>query len=264
MWRLCLGLIGLLLLGGCGSTAKPTATNPPTTQSTAITVSAAMSVQDALADIDRRSKGSSSITLKINPGASNALAQQIINGAPADIFFSASREWATAVEKAGRAEKSVELLTNKLVLIVPQGNPAQVKSPEDLLKETVKHVALAGEKVPAGKYGQQALTKLNLFAKLQEQKKLAVGDDVRSALAFVSNLEADAGIVYATDAIVAEGKVEVVYTFDPLLHDQIVYVLVLLKDAPEKEAAQRYFDYLQSPAAITVFERFGFVPLGAP
>ena len=66
------------------------------------------------------------------------------------------------------------------------------------------------------------------------------------------------------DAIVAEGKVEVVYTFDPLLHDQIVYVLVLLKDAPEKEAAQRYFDYLQSPAAITGFERFGFVPFGAP
>ena len=264
MSRMCLGLIGLLSLCGCGWTAKPTATNPPIPQSTAITVSAATSVQDAIADVDRRYTGDSPITLKINPGASNALAQQIINGAPADIFFSASREWATAVEKAGKVEKSVELLSNKLVLVVPKGNSAQVKSPEDLLGDGVKHVALAGEKVPAGKYGTQALTKLKLFDQLKEQKKLAIGDDVRSALAFVSSGEAEAGIVYASDVIVANEKVEVVYTFDPMLHDKIIYVLVLLKDAPEKEAAQKYYDYLQTPAALTVFERFGFVPLGAP
>src|SRR6185369_14082380 len=130
------------------------------------------------------------------------------------------------------------LLTNNLVLVVPKGNPGGVSKPEELTGEAVKHVALAGPAVPAGIYGRQSLKKLGLLETLEKRTKIVVGDDVRVTLTFVERGEAEAGIVYDTDARITD-KVEVVHTFAPSTHDPIRYPLVLLKAGQEKEAARR-------------------------
>jgi molybdenum ABC transporter molybdate-binding protein len=186
----------------------------------------------------------------------------IVEGAPVDLFLSASREWATKVEDEGLAENSKELLTNKLVLVVPKGNPAGVIEPKDLASDGVKKISLAGENVPAGKYADQALTKLGLLDKLMAAGKIARAQDVRGALNFVANGEAEAGIVYSTD-LAAASDVEMVHEFDPTLHDEIVYVVVLLKHGAENPAAKKFFDYLQSDDANGVYEKTGFERVNA-
>lgn len=202
------------------------------------------------------------IKVTINPGPSNALANQIVAGAPADLFLSASREWGEEIVRAGLAEESTPLLANRLVIAVPRGNPAKVREPRDLLSERISKVALAGENVPAGKYADQALGKLELLASLNDGQKIVRGHDVRSALSYVEMGEAEAGIVYATDVPTDQG-VETAYEFDPALHDEIVYMLVLLKQSEHPAEARQLYDYLQTSAAKALFKRYGFSPLTA-
>lgn len=199
------------------------------------------------------------VEIKLNAGPSSGLANQIIAGAPADLFLSANEQWAGEVDKAGHSAASVALLTNSLVLVAPKDNPAGVAEPEDLLSDKVKKVALAGEQVPAGIYADQALKALGLADKLTAGGKIVRGQDVQSALSYVERGEADAGIVYSTDVASAPG-VKVVHEFDPKLHDKIVYMLVLVK--PESgappAAAREFYEFLQSEAAEKTFQEFGF------
>ena len=116
---------------------------------------------------------------------------------------------------------------------------------------------MAGEKVPAGTYGQQALEALQIYGQLADAKKIVRGEDVRATLALIERKEAEAGIVYSTDALMTD-KVEVVYTFDPKTYDKIVYPLVLLKHGQDKPASQKWFDFLGSKAAEPIFEKRGF------
>ncbi|HEY2881869.1 MAG TPA: molybdate ABC transporter substrate-binding protein, partial [Pirellulales bacterium] len=183
-------------------------------------------------------------------------------GAPADLFLSANQQWADEVQKAGHTADTVRLLTNRLVIVTPAGNPGEVHKPEDLLADKVKKIALAGEKVPAGMYADQSLEKLGLLKKLTDGDKIVRGQDVRSALSYVQRGEAEAGIVYSTDVDSAPG-VTLVYEFDPRLHDEIVYVLVLLKRDNENSAAKKFFEFLQSPAADAVYAKLGFSRLSA-
>jgi molybdate transport system substrate-binding protein len=222
-----------------------------------VIVSAAASTKDVLEALVKEFQSDPKAEIKINPGPSNGLANQILNGAPADLFLSASEQWAKEVEKGGQAESLVRLLTNKLVLVVPKDNPADVHEPKDLLSAKMKKLALAGEKVPAGTYADQTLTKLDLLKKLTDDGKIVRGQDVRTALAYVERGEAEAGIVYSTD-VVAAANVKTVYEFDPTLHDEIAYVLVLLKHGVNNEAARKLFDFLQSPAADKTYTQFGF------
>jgi molybdate transport system substrate-binding protein len=234
--------------------------NQSDAQYASLVFSVAASTTDAANKLAERFKVESGIEVKVNPGPSNSLATQILAGAPADLFLSASKQWSEKVIDEGQATADVELLTNRLVIVVPKGNPAGIQSPDDLANASVKNIALAGEAVPAGQYAEQALTKLGLYKKLNEQHRIVRGQDVRAALAFVERGEAEAGIVYATDAKVAP-KVEVAYEFDPSMHDEIVYVLVLLRAANENPAAKEFYDFLQSEDAETVFEEFGFARL---
>jgi molybdate transport system substrate-binding protein len=211
-----------------------------------VLVSVAASTEEIVEQLAAAFAQRTGATIKVNPGSSSRLANQILEGAPADLFLSANREWAAEVMEADLALGSVELLTNQLVIVVPKGNPAGIQEPQDLLAERVKRIALAGEQAPAGKYADQALAKLDLLDKLTAARKIARGQDLRGALSFVERGEAEAGIVYATD--VAASDVEVAYEFDPALHDEIGYVLVLLKQG-ENPAAKAFFEYLQSDAA---------------
>lgn len=220
-----------------------------------VLISAAASTQEVVAALGAAFEKKTGVKVKVNAGASSSLANQILSGAPADLFLSANREWAAKVADAGLAKSLHPLLTNDLVIVVPKGNLAAVESPADLTSDKVRHVALAGDKVPAGIYAEQALTKLRLYDQLQDQGKLVRGQDVRSALSYVQRGEADAGIVYSTDARVAQG-VETVHTFDAQLHDEIVYVLVVLQRSDN--AGQQFAEFLVSEEARAICEAAGF------
>lgn len=258
-----LGLLASLVLAtACTKEApRPASADPPksasTTAKSTLVVSAAASTKDVFEALAEEFGKTNDVDVKVNAGPSNALASQILAGAPADLFLSANAKWADEITKGGLAADSVRLLTNDLVIVVPKGNPAGVHGPNDFLSEAVKKVALAGEQVPAGMYADQALTKLNLMQQLAGSGKIVRGQDVRSALSYVERGEAEAGIVYSTDAKVRSG-VELVYTFDPALHDEIVYVLVLTKRGAGTPAATKLFDFLKSPEADVQYAKFGF------
>ena len=220
-------------------------------------LSAAASTKDVVESLAEQYAKKSKHTIKVNPGSSNSLAGQIIAGAPADLFLSASQEWADKVQEAKLSSQQTKLLTNKLVLIVSKNNSAGIKEPKDLAKASVKKIALAGEKVPAGKYADQALTKLGLLDGLVKDKKIVRGQDVRTALAFVERGEVEAGIVYSTDLLAAKNVIQV-HEFDPSLHDEIVYVLMLLKHGEGNPSAAGFYEFLKSKEADETFKKFGF------
>jgi molybdate transport system substrate-binding protein len=263
--RVC-GWTAIFLIVGFGACSKP---EPPaagerpaqaveeSTGKNSLILSAGASTKEAMEALAEQFKADTGTEVKVNLGSSSALAAQILAGAPADLFLSANQQWADEVSKAGHADASVRLLTNSLVIVAPTGNPGDVHKPEDLLSDKVKKIALAGEKVPAGIYADQTLKKLGLLQKLTDANKIVRGQDVRSALSYVVRGEAEAGFVYSTDVSSAPG-VSIASEIDPKLHDEIVYVLVLLKHDGENAAAKKLFDFLQSPAADTVYTKFGF------
>jgi molybdate transport system substrate-binding protein len=225
--------------------------------SSALLVSAAASTREVMELLAEQFRGETGIEVQVNPGPSSGLASQIIAGAPVSVFLSANQKWADEVAHSGKAESQVRLLTNSLVIVVPEANPAGIKGPKDLLSPAVKKIALAGEKVPAGTYADQALTRLELLEPLVAAGKIVRGQDVRSALGFVERGEVEAGIVYTTDLAAAQG-VKAIHEFDPALHDEIVYVLVLLKGASDRDGAKELFEFLQSDKADPAYRQFGF------
>lgn len=252
----------LILVASCSrqESVKPQSGQSAKKKIPALIMSAAASTTDAMEQLTKKFLDESGIEVKVNAGPSNGLATQIIEGAPADLFLSASREWADKVAASGKATEDVELLTNRLAVVVPKGNPAQIKRSEDLTSPKLKSLALAGEGVPAGRYADQALSKLELLQQLTDEKRIARGQDVRATLSYVEQGEAEAGIVYVTDAAISP-SVEIAFEFDPTLHDEIVYVLVLLKHADENPSARKFYEFLQSDDAEQIFTKFGFMLL---
>jgi molybdate transport system substrate-binding protein len=242
---------------GAASISDPVASTKSGEDESSLIISAAASTKEAIETLAEKFQAQSGSEVKVNLGSSSALANQIIAGAPADLFLSANRQWAEEVQKNGNAQAMTRLLTNRLVIAVPQDNPAGIKAPNDLLSPAVKKIALAGEKVPAGIYADQALSNLGLLEKLVGQGKIVRGQDVRSALSYVERGEAEAGIVYSTD-LGAVSDLKSVHEFDPALHDEIVYMLVLLQGQRGRQQATEFYQYLQSREAEAVFRDFGF------
>ncbi|WP_461470742.1 molybdate ABC transporter substrate-binding protein, partial [Pararhodobacter sp.] len=201
----------------------------------------------------------------ISYAGSSALARQIIAGAPADLFLSASGEWMDAVEASGALVEGTrrDLLGNRLVLIAP-GQPAP--QPIDA---TLDLAALLGDgwlamalvdSVPAGQYGRAALQALGLWERVAD--RVAQADNVRAALALVANGEAPLGIVYATDAM-AEPAVGVIGTFPESSHPQITYPVALTREARDP-ADRAFLAALSADAAHARFAAQGFIVLPAP
>jgi molybdate transport system substrate-binding protein len=248
-------LLGVVLLASaCSNNKQESKSGQP------VRIFAAASTKEAVEEVAALFTKDNGVEVKVVPESSSRLATQIVNDAPADLFLSANTEWAEHVQEKGYAHETQPLLTNNLVLVVPKGNPAQVGKPEDLEGKAVKHVALAGPAGPAGIYGRQALRKLGLLESLEKGKKIVAGDDVRATLTYVEQAEAEAGIVYDTDAKITS-KVEIVHTFSDTTHDPIRYPLVLLRAGHQKEEARKFFTFLQSPVATRVLERHGFTRL---
>jgi molybdate transport system substrate-binding protein len=225
-----------------------------------ITVFAAASLKDALDELGTRYQKTTREKVSVSYAGSSALAQQIVHGAPADIFVSADRDWMDYVEKRGltRPGSRVELLSNRLVLVAPAGSKASFNiGPRFPLGKLLgdRRLAMADpDYVPAGKYGRAALEKLEVWQDVSG--RLARGENVRAALAFVARGETPFGIVYRTDAL-AERKVRIVGEFALNLHPPITYPAAILARS-RSAGAGGFLAYLRSPVARVAWERHGF------
>ncbi|WP_323716266.1 molybdate ABC transporter substrate-binding protein [Paracoccus aminovorans] len=228
----------------------------PAAHADEITIFAAASLKDALDDIAAKWQESHDDTVVISYAGSSQLAKQIQEGAPADLFISASSSWMDAVQESGDIDPATrkDLLGNTLVL-VGTGKPAeaQVADLPALLGDGKLAMALV-DSVPAGQYGKEALTKLGLWDKVEGQ--VAQADNVRAALKLVATGEAPLGIVYGSDAV-AEPGVGVVATFPEDSHEKITYPAAVTKAADTPQAAA-FLDSLSQEPAKSVFESQGF------
>lgn len=251
----------VMLAAGCGG--KPTAEQPkpaPAAAPADLTVSAAVSMKDALAEIQKNYQAKNpNVKISFNLGASGALQKQIEEGAPADIFISAAAKQMDDLEKKNLIKKDTRknLVENQLVLIVPKASGVSLAKFEDLAKEDIKHFAMgAPESVPAGQYTQQVLKKLNLTEAVQG--KAVMAKDVRTVLTYVETGNAEAGTVYKTDAISSD-KVKIAASAPAGSHDPIVYPMAIVAATKQAQAASDFAAYLAGPESKAVFEKYGFV-----
>lgn len=248
-------LIGLGQVIGCTEQAH---TDSPAQ----VVILAAASTKDALQEMANAAVAASDVplTIEISTGPSHALAQQILSGAPADIYVSANRRWAEQIADAGLSAKSIEWLGNALVLVVPEESQLRIERLDDLNLPAVQRIGIAGANVPAGIYAEEALKYHHLWENLTGSDKLIRGHDVRSTLAYVQRGEVDAAIVYSTDAMLTD-EVRVIERFDPASHEAIVYPLVRIRSRNTNPAADHLFEFLQSDEARKIAENYGFVSL---
>ena len=203
---------------------------------------------------------------RISYAGSNALAKQLEQGAPADIFFSADLDWMDYAQKKGliKRETRIDLLSNRIVLIAPsQGAvPIDIRRGFDLAKALDGGRLAMGnvDSVPAGKYGKAALETLGAWDGVRD--KVAQADTVRAALLLVERGEAPLGIVYATDAV-ADPGVKVLGTFPDDSHPAIIYPVALTRDGTNPEAAG-FIAFLRGSDARAAFEQQGFTVLNRP
>lgn len=225
-----------------------------------ITVFAAASLKNALDDLDAAFNKATGVKVTASYEASSALARQIEQGAPADVFISADLRWMdyAAEHKLIKPDTRLNLLGNKLVLIAPKDSkPEKVAIDQgfDIAKLAGDgRIAVADVKaVPAGLYAKAALEKLGSWT--AAEPKLAQAENVRATLAFVARGETPIGIVYETDAKI-EPKVKIVGTFPDNSYPPVTYPVAATATA--KSMAARYLDFLRSSTAKTIFERYGF------
>jgi len=260
---LAVGLIMVLLAAvtaGCGQQAsqkdpaKDTADQPVT-----LMVSAAASLTDVAVDLEKLyQKEHPNVSFTFNLASSGNLQQQIEQGAPADVFISAAKGKMDTLEEKDLIIKETrkDILKNRIVLIVAQDNTT-IKGFNDLGQAKV--VALGEpESVPVGKYAQESLTSMNLWEQLQS--KVVYAKDVRQVLAYVETGDAEAGIVYQTDAQISD-KVKVAALADENTHSSLVYPAAVVKDSKNPEAAREFVEFLSGDEAQAVFEKYGFTTI---
>ena len=224
-----------------------------------LTISAAASLKDAMDVIQHTyQEEHPEVELKFNFGGSGSLQQQISQGAPVDLFFSAAEDKFDKLVKEGNIAKEdgLDLLGNKLVLVVPKEEQSSITSLQDLTKEEVHKISIGTPKsVPAGKYAKESLEKMDLWKKVES--KVVYAKDVRQVLSYVETGNVSAGIVYQTDALVSD-KVNIVATADFKTHTPIVYPVGIIKDSEHYEEAKDFYNYVQSEKALKVFKDYGF------
>lgn len=228
-----------------------------------VVVFAAASLKNALDAVNDTWQAETGQTATISYAASSALARQIEQGAPADIFISADIDWMDYLsEKQLIAPGSqTNLLGNRIVLIAAAGSTIETKiAPDFPLAELLGEgrLAMADVKaVPAGKYGKAALERLGVWVEVED--KVAQAENVRAALKLVATGEAPLGIVYRSDAV-AEPAVKVIGVFPEDVHPRIVYPVGVIADSSNPDAAE-FVKYLQSAKAKHLFEQQGFTVL---
>jgi molybdate transport system substrate-binding protein len=226
-------------------------------QRSTLTISVAASLQESIVEVEAAyQKEHAAIDFRNNFGASGTLARELEQGAPVDAFIAAGTKPMDQLQGESLLQQGtrVNLLRNSLVLIAPNGSDLQ--SFEQLSEKRVKLIALGDPgSVPAGLYGKQTLQALHIYDKVSS--KLVFGKDVRQVLTYVSTGNADAGLVYATDAQTSN-QVRTVAVAPEASHDPILYPVAEIKSSKNDAAVQAFLAYLASPAARAIFAKHGF------
>ncbi len=229
-----------------------------------LTVLAAASLTDALSEAGSLFEEAEGVTLHLNFASSSTLARQIEAGVEADVFLSANVLWMDYLQKRGfvAGEDRVDLLGNRLALVVPKGTDLRVDFSHDSRPPLplIEGLIAVGEmsSVPAGIYARQALESLGWMSSLESN--LVSCDNVRSALMLVSRAETAGGIVYLSDA--AGGAVEIAGLFPEETHDPIVYPAAVLKGG-RRETGHAFLIFLAGAEASSIFKGHGFRIIGA-
>lgn len=222
-----------------------------------VNVYAASSLTDALKEIAAAYQAKSGDHLSFNFAASNVLARQIEEGAPADIFFSADDAQMERLIKDGKIDPATRrvLLSNELVVVAPSDSSLTLQSAADL--RNVERIAVGDPKfVPVGVYARTYLEKIGLWKDLE--RKVIPTENVRAGLAVVESGNADVGFVYRSDAKISS-KVKVILRVPPEEAPAIDYPAALVAAAPARFAAEQFLQHLASNDAGKVFEKFGFI-----
>lgn len=221
-----------------------------------LTISAAASLTDAMKEIQKQyAIDKPNVKLTFNFGSSGSLQQQIEQGAPADVFISAATKQMKALQdkKLIIDETNINLLKNRVVLVVAKTSD-KIKGFDDL--KNAKVIAI-GEpaSVPAGQYAKDVLTSIKTWDSLKD--KMVYAKDVRQVLAYVESGNAEAGVVYSTDAKISD-KVKVAATAEEWTHTPVIYPAAVIKSSKQADAAKDFLKYLSGDKAKAVFENFGF------
>ncbi|MFB5284785.1 molybdate ABC transporter substrate-binding protein [Peribacillus sp. Hz7] len=261
MKKLCFLFFSILLLSlvmsGCSNNEPSKQTQEAANEEVTLTISAAASLQDALTDITATfEKEHPNVHITYNFGASGSLQQQISQGAPVDLFFSAAEDKFDTLVEEGLIEKDkgIDLVGNEIVLVVPKESDKEIKAFEDLTKAEKVSIGTP-ETVPAGKYAQETLEHLKIWTAVE--KKVVYAKDVRQVLTYIETNNVDAGIVYKTDALISP-KVEIVATAKENTHAPIIYPVGVIKNSSHPKEAQLFYEYLQNEQSIITFKKYGF------
>jgi molybdate transport system substrate-binding protein len=256
------GWLAALAVPGAAAAGAAYASEPAGAGANLLVYGAA-SLTDALGDAARVFSERTGVDVKTSFASSSVLAKQIEAGAPAGVFVSADPEWMDYIAQRGliKAGSRHDLLGNRLVLIAPADSQValRLRPGADLAAALGAGGRLATgdpDAVPAGRYARAALTKLGLWS--QVGRRLVRAENVRAALEYVARGEAPLGIVYRTDAL-ADQRVRIVDTFPANSHPPIIYPVAVTAHAGP--AAAQFAAFLESPAALQIFARYGFEPL---
>lgn len=259
----------VLPLAGCGtSQATETKENAEAAEVT-LNVFAAASMTETLTEIQEMYKEvAPNVTLVFNFDSSGTLKTQIQEGADCDVFISAAQKQMNQLDKDADPEVNTEgldyvlegtrinLLENKVVLAVPDGNPKGIESFADLGTDKLSLLAMGNEDVPVGQYSEEILTNLGMLDQLEQENKITYGSNVKEVTTQVFEAAADAGIIYATDAYSA--GLSVVAQADDTMCKQVIYPAAVLNISENQDAAEAFLDYLKTDDCMKVFEEVGF------
>jgi molybdate transport system substrate-binding protein len=222
-----------------------------------LTISVAASLTETIGEIETQYRQThANVDFRNNFGGSGMLAREIEQGAPVDVFLAAAAGPMDELQAKGLIDAGSrhDLLRNTLVLIAPSGSGLQGFA--GLTENSVRQIALGDPgSVPAGQYGNETLTALKLYDRVKG--KIVLAKDVRQVLTYVETGNADAGLVYATDAQ-NDARVRIVATAPEETHEPIVYPVAVVGAGRESGAAQQFVEYLQSPTAAAIFVKHGF------
>ncbi|KYG33393.1 molybdate ABC transporter substrate-binding protein [Alkalihalobacillus trypoxylicola] len=246
--------IGIIMIGfsifltACGGTAEG--------KKTEIHVMAAASLTDALGEIQKQYEQEDNVDLIINYGSSGKLREQIIQGAPADIFLSASLEDMEKLVSDGEVSDWARALTNQLVMISTPEAAKKLNGWSDLISDDIQGIAMGQpDSVPAGRYSLEALEHEGMWEDIQA--RVIYGTDVRQVLTYVETGNTDVGLVYQTDAL-SSSQIEIIDVAPKQSHQPIIYPIGLLEDAAENEIAKAFYQYLLTEDSLSIFEKYGF------
>jgi molybdate transport system permease protein len=241
-------------LEGPTSPALSESTDPDST----LLILAAASLADVLPQVAALWEDNGGIPIRFSFDATSRLAPQILQGAPADLFFSADEKWMDWVAEGGglRDETRTILFGNEMVVVVPALSPFLPRGPEELISPELNRLALAGENVPAGRYGKAALESSRVWGSVVG--RVVRAGNVRGALEWVALGEVEAALVYRTDAL-AESRVRLAFTLPFGSHAPITYPAAVTRDAPHPELAKAFLAFCRSGEAQEIFLAHGFL-----